>query len=122
MNTALVDTENGLQVRSGTDRSAHADRTHQQPGRIVPAGRNCFELATRSGNARWEDTYVTAEAATAYLGLSRPDMLSAYIARRELTPYRRKGSERRLFRRAEVEALVEPSFEKADPRGCSVRS
>ena len=120
MNTALIDTEHGLQVRSGADRSAHADRSHAQPGRISPAGRNSFSIAEREGNRRWEDTYVTAEAATEYLGLSRPDQLAPYIGRRELTPYRRKGSERRLFRRDQVEALVEPSHDKAPARGCSV--
>lgn len=121
MNTALLLTDNGLQVRTGAAASSHADRVHRQPGRIVPAGRNSFEVATRTGNARWEDTYVTAEAATEFLGLSRTDALSPYIVRGELTPYRRKGSERRLFRRAQVEALVEPAPAHAPARGCTIQ-
>jgi hypothetical protein len=121
MSTALLHTEHGLQVRTGATRAAHADRIHRQPGAIVPAGRNSFELATREGGARWEDTYVTAEQAAAFLGLSRPDQLAPHIVRKELVPYRRKGSERRLFRRADVEALVEPATEKAPARGCAAQ-
>ncbi|HLP07905.1 MAG TPA: helix-turn-helix domain-containing protein [Opitutaceae bacterium] len=101
----LVRTEMGLQVHTG---GRAADRERRQPVQPMAAGRNAFEIATRQGNRRWEDTYVTAEQAAEFLGLSRPDLLAPYIAEKHLTPYRRMGSQRRLFRREQVEALVRP--------------
>ena len=114
--TQLVDTEMGLQVRTG---GVPADREHRQPENIRPAGRNSFEVATRAGNRRWEDTYVTAEAAAEFLGFSHPKRLAPLIAARLLQPYRRAGSERRLFRRDQVEGLIQPSDEKAPARGAA---
>lgn len=117
MNTALLQTDNGLQVRTGAAASSHANRVHSQPGRITPAGRNSFVLAEREGRARWEDTYVTAEAAASFLALSAPEKLGRYIADGLLQPYRRQGSQRRLFKRAQVEELVQPSNEKVTAHG-----
>ena len=75
--------------------------------------------ATRPGNRRWEETYVTAEAAAEFLGLSRPDQLARLIAAGQLQTYRRVGCERRLFLRAQVEGLIAPSDSKITPRGCA---
>lgn len=80
---------------------------------------NTALTATRPGNRRWEETYVTAEQAAAFLGFSRPDQLGRLIAAGRLQAYRRVGCERRLFLRAQVEGLIAPSNDKVEPRGCA---
>lgn len=88
-----------------------------QPSKTNGRARFAPLQAVREGNRRWEETYVTAEQAAEYLGFSRPDQLGKLIAAGLLQPYRRAGSERRLFLRSDVESLIQPSNEKAPARG-----
>ena len=128
MSAHLVQTEHGLQVHdapAGLRPALASDREHRQP-QVRPAGRNCFRAdepevqivppPSRLDTAHrlpptgpgWEQTFVTASAAAAYLGYADFRDLRKYVRAGLLTPYLRPLSNRPLYRRAEVEALVKP--------------
>lgn len=85
------------------------------------AARPAALAAVREGGRRWEETYVTAEQAAEFLGYSRPGMLAPLIAAKLLQTYRRQGSTRRLFLRAQVEGLIQPCDDKAPAYGAAAK-
>ena len=64
------------------------------------------------------DEYLTGDEAAGLLGVKR-ETLYAYVSRGMLKSYRQGIKRQRLYRRAEVEALVrlEPSIAAAPPEG-----
>lgn len=122
--SALTHTEMGLQVHSAS--ASAANREHRQPEGIRPAGRNRFAAEVTEPDVqivpprpkavlpdivrekRWEDTFVSATEAAHYLGYEDFRDLRKYVAAGLLTPHYRPLSNRAIYRRAEVEALVKP--------------
>lgn len=114
----LTRTEMGLQVHSAS--AAVADREHRQPRSIRPAGRNSFRVVDNEpeevivpaaatpapATTPWERTYCTATEAAHHLGYADFRDLRRYVAAGLLQQYFRPLSNRPLYKRAEVEALI----------------
>ena len=120
MSAQLVKTEMGLQVHTG---GRAANREHRQPRQIRPAGRNSFRFVdnepeevivpptptpapTATTTTPWERTYCTATEAAHHLGYADFRDLRRYVAAGLLRQYFRPLSNRPLYKRAEVEALI----------------